>query len=77
MKIAEKIHEYNINHDAQWLRDVCSLMRTSSEIAKKNDFDKGWNDALTRVIGIIEDGMIPPKDEAISDYPDMPISLTT
>lgn len=59
--LSDKMHEYNVNHNAEWLRDVCSLMRTDSEIARRNDFDKGWNDALTRVIGLIEDGMIPPE----------------
>lgn len=68
MKIAERIHEYNVNHTAEWLRDVCSLMRTSSEIARKSPYDMGWNEALSRVIGIIEDGMIPPAGEERSEY---------
>ena len=58
-----KIHEYSVNHDAKWLIGVCRLMITSSEIAKNLEYDKGWNEALHRVIAIIEDGMIPHEDK--------------
>ena len=61
-----KIHEYSVNHDAKWLIGVCRLMITSSEIAKNLEYDKGWNEALKRIITNIEDGMIPPEDKGVN-----------
>ena len=59
--IKSDLFEYNVNHDAEWLASVCRRMTTSSEIAKNNDYDKGWNKALHSVIEIIESSMIPPS----------------
>lgn len=56
------LYEYNVNHDAEWLASVCRRMITSSEIAKHNDYDKGWNKALHSIIDIIEGSMIPPQE---------------
>lgn len=54
----EELFSYNVNHNAEWLLSVCSRMTTSSEIARKNDYDKGWNKALHCIMDIIEQGMI-------------------
>lgn len=58
-----KLYEYDESHDAKWLRSVCRLMVTESEIAREMEYDRGWNEALHRIIDVIERGMIPPKEK--------------
>ena len=53
------MNDYNVNHDAEWLADVCKRLFVGSD----NDFDKGWNMALRSVINIIEECMIPKEGE--------------
>ena len=53
-----EILTYNVNHTPAWLADTCQLMISP----EKDERTKGWNDALRRVIRIIEHGMIGGKE---------------
>lgn len=52
---------YSRAHDLEWLLSMCRIAKTSRPIY---DYDKAFNDGVDFVIRIIEEGMMPEKEDA-------------